>query len=77
MGSNDRNERAKDYQYTNVCTKSPSAQFIPRTLQIPPAKPQPNAANPDKGYNGLAYPIVGFKAFPTNETWSTWINDAR
>ena len=64
-----------DYVYAYLHTKSPDSQFIPRTIQIPPAMPQPGTATPT--YPGLHYPTIVFEVSHTNEKWPQLIHDAR
>src|SRR5579859_3363303 len=64
-----------DYEYRTRNVKCPDASFIPRTIQIPPAKPQPGTVKP--GYAGLAFPTIVYEVAHTNETWQRLMQDGQ
>ena len=63
-----------DYCYSALRTKSPDAQFTPRSITIPPAMPKPGTIRP--GYIGTPFPTVVFEVSHFNETWPQLLHDA-
>jgi hypothetical protein len=65
-----------DYYYTNRRTKSPDASFVPTTLTIPPALPQPNSISARKP-QGVPFPTIVIECAYQNESWPRLLRDAR
>jgi len=67
-----------DYVYRTgprVHTEQPDSSFIPISIQIPPAKPQPGTLPP--GFAGIAFPTVIFEVAHHHEPWYILIRDAK